>query len=93
MRSSLLALTCLLLAGCSITSQSFIVPQGTTEANWSVDQRDCMSIAQKSGVVPGMVAGTSYKVPVTDTDAYVGCMEKKGYHHDGWGWTTFKTSH
>jgi len=93
MRSTILALTLLLLGGCSITSHSFIVPQGTTEADWSVDRRECLSIAQHEGVVPGMVAGTSYEVPVTDTDAYVGCMEKKGYKHNGWGWTPFKTSH
>ena len=92
MRSTILAFALLLLAGCSITSHSFIVPQGTTEADWSLDQRECLSIAQNTGVVPGIVAGTSYEVPVTDTDAYVGCMEKKGYKHDGWGWIPFKTS-
>ena len=93
MRRTILALALLLLAGCSSTSHSFIVPPGTTESDWSVDQRECLNVAQRSGVVPGMVAGTAYEVPVTDEDAYVGCMEKKGYKHDGWGWTTFKTSH
>ncbi len=93
MRNSTLALALLLLAGCSTTSHSFIVPAGTTESDWSVAQRECFNFAQKSEVVPGMVAGTAYEVPVTDKDAYVGCMEKKGYKHNGWGWTPFKTSH
>ena len=92
MRDTILAVALLLLAGCNITSHSFIVPRGTTESDWPVDQRECLNIAQKSAVVPGMVGGTSYEVPVTDNDAYVVCMEKKGYKHDGWGWTTFKTS-
>jgi len=93
MRSTILALVLLLLAGCSITSHSFIVPPGTSESDWSVDQRECVHIAQKNAVVPGMVGGTAYEVPVTDKDAYMRCMEKKGYKPDGWGWTTFKTSH
>jgi len=93
MRSTILPLALLVLAGCSVTKDSFIVPPGTTESDWFVDQRECLNVAQKSEVVPGMVGGTAYEVPVTDKAAYVRCMEKKGYQHDGWGWTPFKTSH
>jgi hypothetical protein len=92
MRRIILVLTLLLLAGCSMTSHSFIVPQGTTEADWSVDQRECSTSAQRPGIVPGIVAGTSYEVPVTDPEAYEECMRKKGYKQDGWGWTPFKRS-
>ena len=91
MRSTICALALLVLAGCSATSHSFIVPPGTTESDWSADQRECLNFAQSTGVVPGMVAGSVFEVPEVDTDVYVGCMEKKGYKHDGWGWTPFKT--
>ena len=93
MRGPILIVALLLLQGCSITSHSFIVPSSTTESDWPVDQRECVNSAQKREIVPGMVGGTMYEVPVTDKDAYVVCMEKKGYKHDGWGWRTFKTAH
>ena len=91
MHSTILALALLVLAACSATRNSFIVPRGTNDSDWSADERECLNIAQSSGVVPGIVAGTAYEVPTIDNDAYVRCMEKKGYKYDGWGWTRFKT--
>lgn len=87
-RHILASILCMIsLSGCGLvaTSKSFIPPAGSSRSDWSVDSRTCKNFANGGYfMINGMVG------QALDEDAYIGCMEQKGYVHDGWGWNWHK---